>query len=141
MGSNNALRGIEQGRASFAYTCAEKGKGIKKYSEYKSYTKKIPMMIKTNGLGAAFAFVKSKGSADKKKSGFAYTLLYEQTTDWLKQDPKKLIALHDDDDLVEKIITLTSQEYRAVTIEVLAFFNWLKRFAEGLIGDKEGTDS
>jgi CRISPR-associated protein Cmr5 len=70
----NTISGIEQGRASFAYECAngiakqqkEKSKLAK---EYKSYAKKIPMLIKTNGLGATFAFVLSK-----KGKGNAYEI-------------------------------------------------------------------
>ncbi len=127
------IKGLEQGRAKFAYDCAKEGNEINKKKEYKSYVKKIPMLIKTNGVGATFAFIKSKGTIDKNKAGYAYYLIYNQTKKWLKKDDKKLIELNDDDDLVDKIISLNSLEYRAVTIEVLAFFNWLRRFADGLI--------
>lgn len=96
--------------------------------EYKSYVKKIPMLIKTNGLGATFAFVLSKA-----EKGNPYYLIYEQTTAWLKADQKKLLALTANRDLINTIITLDSSQYRAVTNEVLAFLNWLKRFADGLI--------
>ena len=131
------ITGIEQGRANFAYECAEKGSKINKKKEYKAYAKKIPMMIKTNGLGATFAFVKSKINTDKNKPGYAYKLIYEHTAGWLKKDDKKLIDLSGGNDLVGQIVKLNSPEYRALTIEVLAFFNWLRRFAEGLI-EEEG---
>jgi CRISPR-associated protein Cmr5 len=96
--------------------------------EYKSYVKKIPMLIKTNGLGATFAFMLSKGGT--------YEVIGEQVLSWLEIDEKRF--LNDDDinsfkDLNKKIICSKSPEYRALTIEVLAFFNWLKRFADGLI--------
>ncbi|HBK54138.1 MAG TPA: type III-B CRISPR module-associated protein Cmr5, partial [Syntrophomonas wolfei] len=35
--------------------------------------------------------------------------------------------------LVKCLISLPSVEYRTATVEVLALFNWLRRFAEGLI--------
>lgn len=127
--SNTIRKKLENGRASFAYECAEKGSNCEKPKEYKSYVKKIPMMIKTNGLGATFAFIKSKGGT--------YKLIYDQTTNWLKQDDKKLLDLSNNDDLVKVIIDCESDKYRAVTVEVLAFFNWLRRFAEGLIEDKK----
>lgn len=125
---------LEQGRAKFAYDCAEAGSGIPKKKDYKSHTKKIPMMIKTNGLGAAFAFVKAKGNSDKE-TDYAYKLIYRQVTDWLKQEPCGLVAapLNEGKDLAEVIITLDSPRYRTLTNEVLAFLTWLKRFAEGLI--------
>ena len=118
------IEDLEKKRAIFAYKCVEKANqdnGIKK--EYKSYVKKIPMMILNNGLGATFAFIYSK-----KKEGNAYELIYQQTNEWLKKENKQ--------DLVQWIIEQESQEYRATTNEVLALFNWLKRFADGMIEDK-----
>ena len=135
--STSTIKGLEQGRAKFAYDCALEGSKIEKKKEYKSYVKKVPMLIKANGLGSTFAFIKSKSTDDKSKPGYAYHLIYNQTKDWLKNDNKKLLDIGEDDNLLEKIISLDSIEYRAVTIEVLAFFNWLKRFADGLI---EGED-
>ena len=130
MESKTTIKGLEQGRAEFAYECAKKGSEIEKKKEYKAYVKKIPMFIKTNGLGSTFAFINSKNSKD------VYQLIYNQTKEWLNKDDKKLINIKEDDDLVEKIISLNSPEYRAVTIEVLAFFNWLRRFADGLIEEE-----
>ena len=149
------IRNLEQGRAKFAYECALDGKKIYnkaqigrewfKDDKYKSYVKNVPMLIKTNGLGSTFAFIKSKRKKEKNKEipgteknpKNAYDLIYNQAKEWLKIDDKKLLDIGENDDLVEKIISLNSPEYRALTIEVLAFFNWLRRFADGLI---EGED-
>jgi len=92
--------------------------------DYKSYVKKIPMMVLTNGLGATFAFVYSK-----KKNGNAWELIYNQTKVWFQ--------VPENDELVKWIIDQESPEYRAVTNEVLALFNWLKRFADGMIEGEE----
>ena len=127
--TNTVRQKLENGRALFAYECAEKGSKCPKPKEYKSYVKKIPMMIKTNGLGATYAFIKSKGGT--------YKIIYEQTSEWLKKDEKKLLDLSDNKELVKAIIDCESDKYRAVTVEVLAFFNWLRRFAEGLIEGNE----
>lgn len=119
---------LEQGRAKYAYECAEKGKeGAKnsKPSEYKAYAKKIPMLIKTNGLGATMAFAKSKNKT--------YQLIYEQIAAWIKD--KELFTYNGNKEFVEYIVNQDSPTYRALTIEVLAFFNWLRRFADGLIKD------
>lgn len=139
MTNDAGIKGLEQGRAKFAYDCALKASRIDKRSkEYKSYVKKVPMLIKTNGLGATFAFIKSKTKTDTGKAGYAYQLIYDQTAQWLRKDEKKLLDLKEDDDLVEKLILLNSAEYRAITNEVLAFFKWLSRFADGMIeGDAE----
>jgi len=123
---------LEKERSQFAYRSvvkADSNEKIKK--DYKSYVKKIPMMILNNGLGATFAFVYSK-----KKDGNAYNLIYNQVDKWLQesyiQKPKG--------DLVKWIIEQESPVYRATTNEVLAFFNWLKRLADGMIeGEENGN--
>jgi len=130
------IRDIEKKRAIFAYEKvdeaiiqAEKDKedNTKRKkekiqdSEYKSYCKKIPSLIQTNGLSATFAFMFSK------KTG-TYIYIYNQVDEWLKKRYDK-----DNMELVEWCIKLDSNKYRKVTIEVLALFNWLRRFAEGRI--------
>ena len=118
---------LEQGRASKAYEFASNAKEkLSKYDEYKSYTKKIPMLIKTNGLGATFAYMKSKG-------GNTYNLIHKQTFEWLSEN--ELFEFEKNEDFVKDIISLKSDKYRSVTIEVLALFTWLRRFAEGLSKD------
>ena len=104
--------------------------------EYNSYVKKIPMMIKTNGLGATFAFMLSKGGT--------YKVIGEQVLEWLKNDEKSILpdakGINSFEDLNKKIVSLNSPDYRALTIEILAFFGWLKRFAEGLIEGEAGNE-
>ena len=122
MENNNTRQSLEQGRANFAFICAEKGN---KLADFKSAAKKAPMMIKNHGLGAALAFMYSKGGNLSVITGYIQ--------DWLKEDSnnKQLIDLSKND-LVYKITEVDTATYRAVTIEVLAFLNWLRRFADGL---------
>ena len=128
------IRSLEQGRAKYAYDCALKGSKEKFSKKYKSYTRKIPVLIKTNGLGQTLAYLKSKKDD-------AYELLYNQVSNWLRKDAKVLLELKEGDDLVQKVVSLESPLYRAVTVEVLAFMNWLRRFADGLIeGEDENED-
>ncbi len=145
-------QGIEQGRATAAYKYAEAGKKLgggpktkdgnkvedsAEAKEYKSYTRKIPMMIKTNGLGATLAFVKAKQKKD------AYETIYEQLTDWLSVECNltKTYFNGQSDNLVKDVIAMDSYKYRAITLETLALMAWLRRFAEGLIqGEAEGDD-
>ncbi len=137
-----AIKDLDKERSQFAYGRVEET--IKKYpnvidektkklvpskqqKEYKSYVKKIPIMILNNGLGATFAFIYSK-----KQKNEAYDLIYIQTNQWLKKDDKK--------DLVKWIIDQESQECRVTTNEVLALFSWLKRFADGMIEEESDGD-
>ena len=149
--TTNTRQGVEQGRASKAYEFAQAGKNLgggetlkdgkvedsRDAKDYKSYARKIPMMIKTNGLGATLAFVKSK-----KKSKKAYETLYNQLTDWLKGQPHLMPTFRvgsETEELAQHVVNLDSFSYRAATVETLALFGWIRRFAEGLItGESDG---
>ena len=119
---------IEQGRARKAFELAKEG--MKDNKDYKNKVKSFPMMIKTNGLGAVVAF--AKGKNDWKK-------VYHQLEDYLKDKPlynqykteNKIITINEHG-LDYFLTQIDSALYRAMTIEVLALFTWLRRFAEGL---------
>jgi len=126
--SQYAFKSVKEAIEKFPNVKDEKTKKLvpsKQQKEYKSYVKKIPMMVLNNGLGATFAFVYSK-----KKKGNAYELIENQIKDWFELDKKQV--------LVDWIIHQESQEYRATTNEILALFTWLKRFVDGMI---EGEDN
>ncbi len=117
------LKGIEQGRATYAFKAVQAvSPSLQK--EYKSSAKKLPVLIKTNGLGQSLAFIKKRNAYDK---------LYEQIGDWLqKEDDKQLVPKGE---LVEQVIKLKSPVYRQATVETLALLNWIRRFVDGLIED------
>jgi len=130
------LKKLEQGRAKFAWDRAlsAKGSGDLSYDEYKSYAKSLPMMIKSNGLGATLAFIRSK-KTNKHGKNTAYGQIYDDLGAYFAQAHKAhLISTRTNDnrELIERIIDLDSYRYRMATIEVLAFMLWLRRFAEGL---------
>ena len=128
---------LERGRAEFAYRCVQEAisRLNSKKKEYKSYTKKIPQMILSNGLGQTIAFIKAK------KSSSPYELIYDQLTKYIKSESTSRIQMPPDkDDLLEWVISCESINYKYITQEVLAFFNWLRRLAEGLIEDEESED-
>ncbi len=139
MADISKVRTLEQGRASQAYDYVRKAKekGVNISKDYKSYVKKLPVVIKTNGLGQTLAFIKSKqkGEAD----GNAYNLIYKQLGEWLKDCPNAVIPKNGDD-LIEAVINLSSQDYRVATSETLALLNWMRRFADGMI-EGEGGES
>jgi len=137
MANENFITKLEKGRAEFAYKCVENAieKLKDKSKDYKSHVKKILSMILSNGLGQTLAFIKAKS-----KDGNAYELIYEQLTNYIKSEcPSRIKMPQDKNDLVEWVIGLKSIHYSYVTEELLSFLNWLKRFAEGLIKDKNNT--
>jgi len=123
---------LEQGRAEFAYNCALEGSKQEYKIEYKQYVKKLPMMIKNNGLGASIAFIYSKQNG-KSKQNKAYKLIYKQLTDWLS----RIWDFDKSKELANFITGLTSEQYRLYTLEIIGFLTWLRRFADGLIEGEE----
>ena len=124
-------KGIEQGRAKYAFEAVKDINDDKLKKEYKSAAKKLPVLIKTNGLGQSLAFIK------KRNNG--YDKLYEQVGNWLQtEDTKQLIPRGE---LVEQVIQLQSSDYRQVTVETLALLNWIRRFVDGLMKDVEDDNA
>jgi CRISPR-associated protein Cmr5 len=122
---------LEQGRAKHAFDAATEAAKRSDKNDYKSYTKKVPMLIKTNGLGATLAFMQSKGKA--------YKTILENLESWFKESPK-LSSIYNKlsgDCLVAKMLNCDTANYRALTTESLAYLNWLRRFAEGLIKEEK----
>ena len=131
MNTPTTRTGLEQGRAAHAYEYAEAGSKLDKAKEYKSYVKKMPMLIKTNGLGAAIAFAFAKGAkAGNSDSKNPWGLLYLQIETWLKHNN---VIEFNNNGLAKKLTEISSSDYRAATVEVLALLNWMKRFADALI--------
>lgn len=150
------MKGIEQMRAKTAYNCVkeivnaasiwddfikkynikdDKKKDVKKKHEnvkkkYKSGAKKLPVLIKTNGLGQSLAFIKNRDDGWK--------IIYQQLTQWLQE---KEPGLKETTELVEGVIKMESYDYRQITVECISFLNWLRRFVDGLMEDVEEENS
>ena len=128
--NENSIHWIEQGRAKFAYDCVNQiaqgyDEDLKK--KYKSGAKKLPVLIKTNGLGQALAFIQNREN---------FPQLYNQIGSWLRT--KELIGQND---LVNQVIKTESAEYRRLTTETLALLNWVRRFVDSLMKGVEEDDS
>jgi len=126
MADTTTVKGIEQGRATKAYEFVNSVKGKSSWDEYKSGVKKLPVLIKTNGLGQALAFIQNRKN---------FPGIYEQLKQWLQQDDKKRLV--PEGDLVQQVIKMESAAYRQVTLETLALLNWMRRFVDGLDPKKE----
>jgi CRISPR-associated protein Cmr5 len=118
---------IESGRAEFALAEVKRVMGANdvKLKEYKSYCKKFPSMAQSNGLAAAVAFAKEKGGA--------WRYVYSHAEERLRNEK----FFGEGKTLLEYVCSLETAQYRVVTKEVLALFNWIRRFASGLIEEEE----
>lgn len=126
---------IEGGRAAFAYEFAKAindGANDKLKKAFKSHVKSFPMLVKTNGFGSALAFLFSKGDNENG----VYKKVGESIVNWLlENDNYHKYSLPKCDNLkilAEAVIQLDAALYRALTLEILSYFKWLRRFAEGL---------
>jgi|Deesub1362B_J571_1020462.scaffolds.fasta_scaffold07735_3 CRISPR-associated protein Cmr5 len=120
------IQTLENNRAKFAFEMVYEAKNVKELSqnknEYVSWAKKIPVFIKTNGLGQTLAFMKSRNKPETN-------LMLKQIQKWLAKKQQ----IKDHEDLVEKVTQIDSLTYRLWSKEILALFNWVRRFAEGYL--------
>ena len=119
----NLIRDVAKMRAEFAYVQVKNfvdQNNQEKQKEYKSYVKKLPALIQTNGLSAALAFMFSKGGT--------YGKIFDQMNLWLQE-----CGLKRDEELMEWVLQRDSAEYRRTTAEIMALLNWMRRFADGMV--------
>jgi len=121
----NSIKGIDSKRANFAFKCVKEVES--KHKNYDSYIKKMPMLIKTNGLGQTLAFYYSKSEP-------AYNLILEQIRDYFKLRGIKS-GLNSNEGLLNFITAQNSSDYRNITQEIMMLLNWWRRFVDGVLED------
>lgn len=102
---------------------------------YRSYVEALPAMIVMNGMGQAFATVLSRSQGEKAREK-AYERLYTHCKQWLcRQDGPYSAA----DDLMAAIVYNRQDVYLRAQVEMLAYLNWLKKFAQAYLpkGERE----
>lgn len=125
------MRTLEQRRAEKAWECIGQVSASQQ-EEYRTRAKKLPAMLKTNGLGQTLAFLISKGGVDKT--------LYDHLSQWLTDETNSPLRWVDSvnqpltEELMVRVQKTTSLVYRQATEEALAFMGWLKRFAAAKLG-------
>jgi len=111
---------LQQKRAAYAWAAIEKvPSNIQK--QYGSLVRGLPALIQSDGLGAALAFLKAKAAGKQDKP---HMVAYNHITGWVQQE------LEVKGDFLEWLLNQPSTDYRRATTEVLAYLNWIKRFAE-----------
>ena len=129
--NEHTIHTLEQGRANFAYVRVKQiadldpDQGRSRQKKYKTGAKKLPVLIKTNGLGQALAYIQTRNPD-----------LYDHLTGWLRG--KELITAAD---LVSQVINMESDKYRRLTTESLAYLNWARRFVDSLMPNVEEEDN
>lgn len=131
----NKIQQLEQMRANFAWkdvSVIDKNKNInsKFKKEYRSIIMKLPTLILTNGLGQTLAFLKAKGKGDDRTPE---EVIYKCLQEWLFSSLDW--GSFQQGEIIERVISADNYKYRLATMEALAFLNWLKRFADGVLSE------
>ena len=133
--SSPAKPTLDQRRAKHAWNAvlrAKSGEGAHKDQNDKQFgrnAKKLPVRIVASGLGQSLAFLKAKGKAPG---------LVAELSDWIAV--RIPTQTGESRDLLERVIHGKSDFLRRATDEVLAYLQWLTRFAEAE-GLTEGDDT
>lgn len=136
---------LESVKEVLNYDEKEKKKDEKKQElasdKYKTFSKKMPVLIQKNGLIGTLVFILSK--VQKEKS---HGIILSQIKKWCEENPKleflkdKLKFNKKNEDFVGSITNLSNQEYRLLTKEMINLFAWIKRFSDGMIEGESGND-
>lgn len=118
----------EQERAKQAWVDIREVKGQGYEGKYGSLARKFPVLVLTNGLGHALAFLRAKGKEHHQN-------LYRHFSVWVTSEIYDSVP--GTNGLMEKIIEDDSNTYRRATTEALAFAVWIKRFAEAELQSEE----
>ncbi|MCL0091003.1 type III-B CRISPR module-associated protein Cmr5 [Dehalococcoidia bacterium] len=128
---------IDQQRAKYAYIkvkdVVQKQSDLKK--KYSAKAVKFPAMILANGLPQALLFLFSKENDDDK----SYRILLSHIRGWFAHSGADELRLYTcstptNEAFVEHVIEAETAILCLITTETLSLANWLKRFAEGMIG-------
>ena len=128
---NNSQPTLDQRRAQHAWQAVKEAKDLDDNSkkDFARETKRLPIRIKTSGLGQALAFLCAKG----------HNQLLLKLGDWILT--KRQLAPPPDNlnknSLIQIIIKGDADLLRRATEEALLYLQWLTRFSEAELGTGE----
>lgn len=135
--SGNTPRDLSSELALYAFECAKEAKD-KKMLKYPQYVKKMPAMIRNSGFAKTFAFGYSKNNND----GEVYKLIYSKICVWLKKKGllDESVKDKDTESMIKALIGMNDYaKYRRCENETMAFLDWLRRLAEGMMPDETAS--
>lgn len=104
-------------------------------SSYAREAKRLPVRILTAGLGHALAFLNAKAGSQAES---ANTLLLRDVADWVLDKRGRAsseVERPSANALIDTIVKSDGNFLRVATDEVLAYLQWLTRFAEAEFRD------
>lgn len=129
---------LDQRRARHAWDAVARVRNnSKQSSSYAREAKRLPVRILTAGLGHALAFLNAKAGAGRDS---ANVLLLRDVADWVldkRDNPDSSAERPEPCALIERIVAGDATFLQFATDEVLAYLQWLTRFAEAEFGADE----
>lgn len=127
--TNKSLRTMDQERAEYALKKIEDiAAGDKtRQVEVRRYITGLPALIRTNGLGQALAFYRTKGQ------GSTHEAIYHIVGAWLCSADSRGRIFTEHADVLTAITQSDVHRYMAAQNEALALLEWLKKFAVALL--------
>ncbi len=124
---------LDQRRAQHAWQAVERARNLKDSNDFAREAKRLPIRIKTAGLGQALAFLHAKGKDGEDHR----SQLLKELGDWILKERK--LAAHSPckDALLQAIINGNANLLRRATEEALLYLQWLTRFSEAELGTGE----
>ena len=127
---------LDQRRARHAWEAvARMGKRPGNHQKaYRREAKRLPVRTLSAGLGHALAFLRAKSNEANEE-------LLRDVADWVLEKrgrPESARERPKAGALIEKIIEGDGTFLRTTTDEMLAYVQWLNRFAEAELEDEEG---
>lgn len=135
--SDGAGPTLDQRRARHAWEAVARIKKKQQSlgSNYARETKRLPVRILTAGLGHALAFLDAKADSGRENANH---LLLCDVADWVLDKRHRSDSAAErprSNALIEKIVTNNGTFLQITSEEVLAYLQWLTRFAEAEFGD------
>ncbi len=128
------IRTLGQRRSEFALVKVNDNINIK---ELKPLSSSVPSMILQNGLGHTLAFCYTR--AEKK---LQYEAILKIVEEWIgEKHPQFKTVFHGrtQKDFLMQLSTVDQRIYLSVQEETLALLEWVKRYANAFIKDKDSV--
>lgn len=133
---NDTPRNMASELAQYAFERAKAAKD-NNMTKYPQYVKKMPAMIRNSGFAKAFAFGYSKD--ETKGDGKVYGQINSDIREWLKKKGLLDENIEDTKKMIEALIGMDYAKYRRCENETMAFLDWLRRLAEGMMPDETAS--
>lgn len=119
-------------RALYAWGCVREAadQGPRASARYGTLARKLPSYLQVSGVGQTLAFLFGRSGSDKLKPE---ALLLKHLGEHLKKDLQRPA----NEAPMETVLQMTPSQYRQATRELMELAGWLKRFAEGQLGQEE----